>query len=364
MKYKLQCIECGSGVKYKNGIALCSRCNQNAEVILEKIHKPESSSFFDILYFLKKLDGIPVGNTPVFEVKKISLEAGKRIIFKDDTKNPSYSFKDRATLAVIAKAFEENKKTISTASTGNAGVSLAALTAMVGLKSIIFVPVNAPPPKLLQIYGYGAEVIKVKGNYDMAFERCLKYSKENGYYIRSTGINPFTREGKKTVSYEIYFDLKRVPEAVIVPVGDGNIISGVEKGFYEISKSLDNKMPKIFGVQSERSSAIYNAFKRGSFKIEKVKADSIADSINVDYPKDGYAALRAVYRSNGEIICVSESEILTAMKYLFNHGIFVEPSSAAGFAGAVKIKNVKEAVVILTGSGFKDIKAANKAINA
>ena len=164
--------------------------------------------------------------------------AAQPLLLKDDGRNPSASFKDRASaVALRARAASSGATLVTGASTGNAASATAVLAAAPGIRTRIFVPKTAPRAKIAQLLTFGAEVLAVDGTYDQAFDLCLEATRRFGWYNRNTGFNPYTREGKKTVSFEICEQLGwQVPDLVVVPVGDGNIISGVWKGFVEFQR--------------------------------------------------------------------------------------------------------------------------------
>ncbi len=316
------------------------------------------------------------GGTPTYSPPRLKNELNlKDLWIKDDGKNPTGSFKDRASAIVIARARELGSEVVVTASTGNAGAALAGLAAAVGQKAIIFAPKTAPPAKIAQLLIYGAEVILVDGNYDSAFDLSVEAVNEFGWYCRNTGYNPFTIEGKKTAAYEIWEDtiieksLGDQSLSIFVSVGDGNIISGIHKGFKDlVSLGWLDHMPRLFGVQAEGSAAIANAFHRDSEEIIPVKADTIADSISVDLPRDGIRAVRAATQTKGSYLVVSDQEILNAISALGKVGIFAEPAGATAYAGLVSavetgiISTDDPVLVVNTGSGLKDIKAAMLAV--
>lgn len=324
-------------------------------------------------------EGTPLrmaGWTPLYTPRELKIELGlKDFWIKDEGRNPTGSFKDRASAIVIARAIETNAEVIVTASTGNAGAALAGLAAAVGQKAVIFAPKTAPPAKIAQLLIYGAQVFLVNGNYDDAFELSVQAANEFGWYCRNTGYNPFTAEGKKTAAFEIWEQiiiqehLSESPLSVFVSVGDGNIISGIHKGFKDLmALGWLAQMPRLFGVQAEGSSAIANAFNHSTEEIKPVKSETIADSISVDYPRDGLRGLRAVVETNGSYIQVDDSSILDAISTLGRVGIFAEPAGAAAYAGLVKaikldkINPSDPVIVINTGNGLKDIAAAMKAV--
>jgi threonine synthase len=326
--------------------------------------------------------------TPTFAPVPLAQDLGMKFLWvKDEGRNPTASFKDRASAILVARAREIEADVIVTASTGNAGAALAGMAAAIGSKAIIFAPKDAPPAKIAQLLVYGAQVFLVDGNYDSAFDLSIVASEEFGWYCRNTGYNPFTAEGKKTASFEIYEFLLMDPEkthqkspygaakvsrvlrekplSVFVSVGDGNIISGIHKGFKDLkSLSLITHVPRIFGIQSEGSAAIANAFNQGTEKINPVSADTCADSIAVDMPRDGLRALRAATETGGAFVTVSDKMILDAIVELGNVGIFGEPAGATSYAGlkvALREGYVSDddpVLILNTGSGLKDIKAA------
>ena len=318
------------------------------------------------------------GWTPVYEPIGLGDELGLRQFYvKDESRNPTASFKDRASAVVVARAREINADVIVTASTGNAGAALAGMAAAVGQKAVIFAPRSAPPAKIAQLLVFGAQVLLVDGTYDDAFDLSIQAAQEFGWYCRNTGYNPFTAEGKKTAAFEIWeWGTSRGEErsgskknlSIFVSVGDGNIISGIHKGFKDLQAlGWLEDMPRIFGVQAAGSAAIANAFCANSEKITPVSANTLADSISVDLPRDGVRAVRAAAQTDGSYIIVSDADILKAIASLGKVGIFAEPAGAASYAGVVKalaegkIEHDDRVLALNTGSGLKDITAAMQA---
>jgi threonine synthase len=316
-----------------------------------------------------------VGWTPVYQPSRLAEELGlKHLWLKDESSNPTASFKDRASALLVARAKEIGAEVIVTASTGNAGAALAGMAAAAGHKAVILAPKTAPPAKVAQLLVYRSQVILVDGNYDDAVALAVQTAQEFGWYCRNTGYNPFTAEGKKTAALEIWEQIIVAgklshPVSIFVPVGDGNIISGIHKGFKDLHALgwLDH-MPRIFGVQAEGSAAIANAFETHTEDIQPVTADTLADSISVDLPSDGLRALHAATQTGGAYLKVADDDILRAIASLGEVGIFAEPAAAAAYAGlrkAVEDKRVdasEPVVVMLTGSGLKDVRAAMQAV--
>ncbi len=324
-----------------------------------------------------------VGWTPLLRPARLAQVAGlDQVWLKDDGRNPTASFKDRASAIAVARAQEIGADTIVTASTGNAGAALAGMAAAAGRPAVILAPKTAPTAKVAQLLIFGARVVLVDGTYDQAFDLALEAATAFGWYCRSTGYNPFTLEGKKTAAFEIAEQFTAmtepasrstegwaVPDAIFVSVGDGNIISGVHKGFKDLlALGWIKNIPRLFGVQSSGSAAIYNAFMSGSETITPVRATTIADSISVDLPRDGVRAVRAARETGGAVLTVSDELILAAMRDLARSAaVFAEPAGAAAFAGLVTavrdglIGRDARIVVINTGSGLKDVRSAMQA---
>ena len=389
-KFIYKCNDCGKEYNEDEVKYLCPVCSKNnskdkppkgvLKVIYnyEKIKTKGSNDLFSTLKdddFIEllpiagksSLAKLSVGNTPMysyFSDKNESYKLPFNLHLKDDSGNPTFSFKDRASYIVSAYAKEKGYETIVAASTGNAGSSLAGICASQGQKAIILVPESAPIAKLTQIMMYGAKIVPVKGTYDDAFDLSIDATNKFGWYNRNTAFNPHTIEGKKTVSFEIFDRLNEtIPDRVFVPVGDGAIISGVYKGFEDLLKlGLINKVPVIVAVQSEKSDNISRNLDNDVFEVKE--SSTIADSISVDIPRNFFMTQSFIKKYKGEHITVSDEQIIKASGELAkNTGLFSEPAAATAFAGLLlyqkqgKIQNNSDNVVLLTGSGLKDLKS-------
>ena len=316
---------------------------------------------------------IPVGNTPLWQPENLQKKYGfPELYLKDDGVNPTGSLKDRASFLVAAFARKHGIREVVVASTGNAGSSMAGVGAAAGLKVKLFLPKTAPQAKMIQALQYGADLVLADKNYDQAFSLSLEYSKRRGGMNRNTAYNPMTIEGKKTVSIEIFKQLKKAPDHVFVSVGDGVIMSGVYKGFRDLLQlGRIDKIPVVHAVQASGSDAICRAMESGDFDGQAESpvraAKTVADSISVDTPSNGHLALKNLKAFGGHCFRVTDEEILSAQKELSSTcGLFSEPAAATAYAGFLKQKAALDSnetcVVLLTGNGLKDINSATAKI--
>jgi threonine synthase len=319
----------------------------------------------------RSLPPFPVGGTPLLPVPELRRALDMPNLWvKDDTRNPTGSTKDRASLLVVAKAGEYGLTTIAAASTGNAATSLAGVAAAAGVRAVVFVPASAPEAKLTQMMSLGATVLAVRGTYDDAFELSLRACESFGWYNRNTAFNPFTIEGKKTVAFEIGAAMTPdAPDAVVVPVGDGVILGGVAKGFRDLVRAgLLPRAPRLIAVQPEGSGAIARALAGGADEITpEPNATSIADSLVVAAPRNAISCLRSIRESRGTAVLVTDGAIAEAIGELARRtGVFAEPAGAAAYAGLLEardngsIKRDERVILLVTGTGLKDLGAARR----
>ncbi len=314
--------------------------------------------------------GLYLPLTPLIDAPRLARDLGINALrLKDETRQPTGSLKDRASAVACFKALEQGATHVACASTGNAASSLAGNAAKLGLQSVIFVPERAPKGKLAQLMVYGADVVRVQGDYKAAFTLSKAAIDHHGWYNRNAAINPHLVEGKKTVALEIAEQcLFEPPDWVVVSVGDGCTIAGVHKGFYDLKQlGLINRVPKLLGVQAEGCAPFALAHETQQNLVE-CEENTLADSIAVGIPRNPVKGLRAVKRSNGAFVRVSDEAILEAMKTLGKtEGVFAEPAASAVIAGlSVALKTNLIApettvVAIITGNGLKDTDSANRA---
>jgi len=396
-----KCVQCEAEQPKNFGRFVCPSCGGNLDVMYDydairaglDHEYPFPSDRQDIFKYLPLLPlndvalapPLRIGATPLYRASRLGASVGlKNLYVKDDGLNPSASFKDRASSVTLTKARELGAKFVAGASTGNAGSSMACMSASVGAPCVIFVPEKAPAAKIAQLLIFGAQVIAVRGTYDDAFDLCYRFCEKHHWFNRNTGFNPYTREGKKTCSFEVCEQLNwEAPDWIAVSSGDGNILSGIWKGLKDLHRvGLIKKLPRLICAQSEQSSAIAQTVGnvRKSWhgeapvdwkqvKVVNVQATTVADSISVDIPRDGIAAVRAVIESDGAAVTVPDSDIIAAIPELARQaGVFSEPAAACTWA-CVK-KAARESVIgpdetvvcVLTGSGLKDIAGALKAV--
>jgi threonine synthase len=391
-RFHFRCIECSEEYPEDPNRFVCPRCAEKQEpggtvrgvleIVLKVLptawpHFRASDPEFLHAFLPVTEDGVfpplPVGDTPLLTAPRLRDALGMpNLLLKDDTRNPSGSTKDRASLLVVAKAIEYGCNTVATASTGNAASALAAVAAAAGVRAVVLVPAEAPPAKLAQMQSYGAVVVPVNGTYDEAFELCSAACDEFGWYNRSTALNPFTIEGKKTAALEIAAAMvPDSPDAILVPSGDGVILAGVAKGFRDLVEGgLIERRPRLIAVQPEGSSAIVDAVRSGADEATTLEgAASVADSLTVQAPRNAIGCLAEISASGGGGVTVSDNAILAAISRLAGAtGIFAEPAGAAAFAGLEAaleeglVDREERVVLMITGSGLKDVDAAARAL--
>ncbi|WP_342567180.1 threonine synthase [Psychrobacillus sp. FSL K6-4046] len=298
------------------------------------------------------------GNTPLIKLENLSEELGIELFAKIEGANPTGSFKDRGMVFAVAKAKEEGSKAVICASTGNTSAAAAAYAARAGMRAVIVIPEGkVAAGKLAQAYMYGAEVIQIEGNFDVALDMVRTISESSPITLVNS-VNPYRIEGQKTASFEICDVLGAAPDYLAIPVGNAGNITAYWKGFKEYNDKKQTGLPKIYGFEAEGAAAIVQG-KPIEFP------ETIATAIRIGNPASWEYAVAARDESGGLIEAVSDDEMIAAYKLIASReGIFAEPASCASIAGVLrsvnegKIKPGSKVVAILTGNGLKDPQTA------
>lgn len=391
----LRCRRCGMEYQLDEVEFVCEKCGGPLdifylyEVVADKIGNGKETlkrrkggvwKYLELLPLKHKRHMISLGEggTKLLKCDKLGEKLGVGNLYvKDETTNPTGSFKDRTTCVSISKALEFGIKTVAMSSSGNAGASLAAYSAKAGIECYVFVPEKIPEVKLSQMLIFGAKVVTVEGMIDDATRLMFEACKENGWTSldTTTKVNPYSLEGAKTISYEICEQLDwKSPQWVIVPVGSGNLFSATWKGFREFHEmGLIDDLPAMVMIQSDACYPLVKAYreKQKAEEIEPWEGEIKTIALAERYPWEAHLSLKAIYESDGVAETVSDEEILAAEKLLAsNEGVFAEPTGAASVAGLIKLVKAgvieKDDVVVceVTGSGLKDPLSALRACKA
>jgi threonine synthase len=294
------------------------------------------------------------GNTPLVFLNNLSRKWEIDLYVKVEGANPTGSFKDRGMVMAVAKAMEAGSRSIICASTGNTSASAAAYAARAGLRCIIVIPEGKiAMGKLAQAMMYGAEIVSINGNFDVALNMVRKMSEQEPITLVNS-VNPYRIEGQKTAAFEISDALGGAPDIIAIPVGNAGNISAYWKGFKEYNEIKGMSLPKMYGFQAEGAAALV--------KNQVIQnPETIATAIRIGKPASRAYARAAIAESKGLVDSVTDDEILQAYKLLASEeGIFAEPASCASIAGIIKqinkgkIQPGTRIVAILTGNGLKD----------
>lgn len=303
------------------------------------------------------------GQTPLKKSKKLSNKSRINIYLKNETINPTWSFKDRGTFIAIQKAKRLGYDSIGTVSTGNMAASVAAYGAHNNLKTTILVPEKIPKQKLKTIKIYNPQIIKVKGNYGKLYQKSLEIqNKKDIYFINSD--NPYRVEGYKTIAYEIINQTEETPDYISIPTSSGGLFRGIIKGLEELKDSnIIEKIPKPIAAQTKGCAPIHQAHQNNETKITKTeKQETIAKAIANPNPPSGNEVLRKLKQHKGQTKQINNQKIQTTQKELAKEGIFAQPASTTGIAATKKLKQknkIKEQtdiISIITGAGLKYMK--------
>ncbi|MBN1133344.1 MAG: threonine synthase [Methanosarcinaceae archaeon] len=374
--YHLECIECGK--KYqKTDIVYTCECGGLLDVIYDylsikidmerlKTETPSVWKYRELLPIEQEPVSINEGGTPLYKCDRLAEKIGiKELYVKHEGMNPTGSFKDRGMTVGVSKAIELGMKTVACASTGNTSASLAIYGAKAGIPAIVLLPEGKVAlGKVAQALMHGAKVLSIRGNFDDALVLVRKLCDEEKLFYLLNSINPYRLEGQKTIGFEIVDQLGfRVPDRVILPVGNAGNVTAIYKGFKEFMKlGITDSVPKMVGIQTAGSPPIVNAIKSGADDITPVlNPETVATAIRIGNPVNARKALRAIRESNGTAETVTDEELIQAQKDLAQlEGIGVEPASATSVAGLKKLIDTgvigrdEIVVCITTGHLLKD----------
>lgn len=318
--------------------------------------------------------GLATGCTPLIKADRLGRALGVRSLFvKNDSVNcPTLSFKDRVSAIAINKALEFELTAVGCASTGNLANSVAANAAAAGLPAVVLIPENLEPAKVTATSVFGARVISVRGNYDDVNRLCGEIADRHPWGFVNVNLRPFYGEGSKTVGHEVAEQLGwRAPDAVVVPMAGGSLITKIHKGLKELERLgllEDEARTRMYGAQAAGCNPIVDAVKRGFRDIKPVKPDTIARSLAIGDPADGYYAAEVIARSGGWAEDVTDEEIVRGMRLLAEtEGIFAETAGGVTVAATKKLIEQgrigpdETVVVAVTGNGLKTQEALNLA---
>ncbi|MCL5942990.1 MAG: threonine synthase [Actinobacteria bacterium] len=316
----------------------------------------------------ERLVDLGAGFTPLVKASNLGRELGlPELYIKNDSVNPTFSFKDRVVSVAVTKAIEFGFDTVACASTGNLAASLAAFAARAGLKCYIFIPADLEKAKVVGTGVYGPNLIAVDGNYDQVNRLSTEVADRHGWGFVNINLRPFYAEGSKTLAYETAEQLGwRAPDHIVVPIAGGSVISKIHKGFAELTALglIPGRETRVSGAQARGCAPVVNAFKKGADVIEPVKPNTIAKSLAIGNPADGYFALDAIRNSGGHAEYVTDEEIVEGIELLARtEGIFTE--TAGGVTVGVlkklalsgRISPDELTVAYITGNGLKTIEA-------
>ncbi len=330
--------------------------------------------FLDFLPF-EKVDHsllLGEGNSPLVKLRRISKEYNvPHMYVKDESFNPTGSFKDRGTAIAIQKAVSQQIDKIGTVSTGNMATSTAAYGAKADRKTFVFIKEDISTEKLLSCGIYGPVMIKVAGDYGELTYKSFDLGRRHNIYFMNS-VDPFRIEGYKVIGLEIFLQLgDQAPDYIFAPVSSGGHLIGLVRAYSQLKQQgLIEKMPIFIGVQAEGCSPIARAFRLGLSRVERIeKAHTVAQAITNPDPPGGNLILNKIRENNGSILAVSDTDILTAQKILAEkEGIFCLPASATTLAGFFQMsktnifKDTDKVVLVISGTGMKNLKVLDSSL--
>jgi threonine synthase len=383
----LRCKECGE-LYGLEAIYVCDRCFGPLEVsydhsglddaagIKRKIQAgpPSIWRYADFLPFERRPQtALDAGLTPLFRSQRLADRLGLGEVYvKNDAANPTHSFKDRVVSVAVAKAKELGYDVVACASTGNLANAVAAHAAAAGLDSYVFVPADLEEQKILATGVYGTKLVGVRGTYDDVNRLCTELSAEHPWAFVNVNLRPYYSQGSKTIGFEVAEQLGfELPDRVVCPVASGSLFTQIAKGFEEWLELglIEGTLPAFNGAQAAGCSPVADAFSAGHEVCRPVRPNTIAKSLAIGNPADGYYALKAAVESGGAMEAVTDDEIVEGMTLLAHtEGIFAE--TAGGVTIGVLKKLVKQGVIqrgdvtvaLITGNGLKTQEAVINAV--
>jgi threonine synthase len=321
---------------------------------------------------LLPVEGLPVdlgtGWTPLLKADRLGQRLGLRDLWiKNDAVNPTYSFKDRNVAVAVNAARRFGFTTFACASTGNLAGSVAGFAARAGLKSYVFVPADLEKAKLLSASVYGATLVTVDGNYDAVNRLCSQIADELGWGFANINLRPFYSEGSKTLAFEVVEQLGwHAPDAIVIPMAGASLLTKTYKGLQELVKVgwLERADTRIIGAQAEGCAPVVNAFRSGSDEVQPVVPNTIARSLAIGAPADGYHGLQAIRSTGGHAEAATDEEIVEGIRLLAScEGIFTETAGGTVVAAARRLREAgvlerdERVVLCITGNGLKTLDA-------
>ena len=374
-EHYLECVGCGRDYPMSTVNARCHQCDEPLEVrfnlgsVSQNWFLTQRTGFFARRYapFYPYLEPNPLfslgeGQTSllrsVFTADKLGLQ---ELFFKNETQNPTWTFKDRGTACSVQNAFALGYRRFGTLSSGNMGASVAAYGSRADMDTFIMLKDNVPREKIDALTIYGARAFKVYGDYGKLYARLLEIGNQHQIYF-SLSDDPLRVEGYKSLAFELLEQMDgQLPDYLAVPLGSGGLCRGILKGFEELRDSgITTQLPGFIGVQAVGNSPTVDAFEKGADRIERFQNSLTLDHVLENpYPPSGNQVLRKLRATNGLLLKVDNEAILRAMRLLSQEGIFAQPASATALAGLMQAVNKKmipagsRVVVVVTGSGLK-----------
>lgn len=377
VQMNFRCLDCGSTFGRLRADLQCDACGGLLEWVMERevtvsslLPPPQDFNLWRYSALLpptedEKIISLSEGGTPLHYAENLARSIGiDELFIKNEGKNPTGSFKDRGMSVAVTMARASGARVIICASTGNTASSMAAYGAKAGLKTVVVIPRGKiAKTKLAQCAEYGARIVEVEGNFDVALDFVRRNSGTDGTVVMNS-VNPFRIEGQKTAAFEICDQLSSAPDWLVIPVGNGGNISSYWKGFSEfMSIGAISSLPRIAAVQAAGASPIVDAFRGNSETVKFYdEPETVASAIRIGRPANWKRALSAVRESHGVAVAVTDREIIEARKSLADReGILAELASASTVAAVKRLasENIigkgQTVVCVATGNGLKDV---------